>query len=164
MSLTASGCSVLMRLLDWRRSSTPEHEQTRQRRTKSIPTCQHPGCGVQTIRDEGMVTCAKRWRNWTPPTPSSAGWSAACSKARIRARKTLRTTLRKECFASLARLNGRPCRAMRRFKITMPQRARSRSRLTRISQCAPRARITSGGGFHPDSSRFDLVAGKRLGG
>ena len=33
-----------------------------------------------------------------------------------------------------------------------------------ISQCAPMARITSGGGFHPDSCRFDLVAGKRLGG
>ena len=39
-----------------------------------------------------------------------------------------------------------------------------KSTLTRISQCAPTARITSGGGFHPDSSRFDLVAGKRLGG
>jgi hypothetical protein len=36
--------------------------------------------------------------------------------------------------------------------------------LTGNSQCAPTARITSGGGFHPDSSRFDLVAGKRLGG
>ena len=35
--------------------------------------------------------------------------------------------------------------------------------LARISQCAPTARITSGGGFHPDSCRFDLVAGKRLG-
>ncbi|MBV9001329.1 MAG: hypothetical protein JO304_19890 [Solirubrobacterales bacterium] len=36
--------------------------------------------------------------------------------------------------------------------------------LARISQCAPTARITSGGGFHPDSCRFDLVAGERLGG
>jgi hypothetical protein len=36
--------------------------------------------------------------------------------------------------------------------------------LARISQCAPTARITSGGGFHPDSCRFDLVAGKRSGG
>ena len=35
--------------------------------------------------------------------------------------------------------------------------------LARISQCAPTARITSGGRFHPDSCRFDLVAGKRLG-
>ena len=33
--------------------------------------------------------------------------------------------------------------------------------LARISQCAPTARITSGGRYHPDSSRFDLVAGKR---
>ncbi len=36
--------------------------------------------------------------------------------------------------------------------------------LTRISQCAQTARITGGGRFHPDSCRFDLVAGKRLGG
>jgi len=36
--------------------------------------------------------------------------------------------------------------------------------LAQTSQCAPTARITSGGGFHPDSSRFDLVAGKWLGG
>ena len=36
--------------------------------------------------------------------------------------------------------------------------------LTRISQNAPTAQITSGGGFHPDDSRVDLVAGKRLGG
>src|SRR5512132_1729163 len=36
--------------------------------------------------------------------------------------------------------------------------------LARISQCAQTARITSGGRFHPDSCRFDLVAGKRLGG
>jgi hypothetical protein len=33
------------------------------------------------------------------------------------------------------------------------------------SQCAQTAaRITSGGRFHPDSCRFDLVAGKRPGG
>ena len=35
--------------------------------------------------------------------------------------------------------------------------------LARISQCAQTARITSGGRFHPDSCRFDLVAGKQLG-
>jgi hypothetical protein len=34
--------------------------------------------------------------------------------------------------------------------------------LARISQRAPTARITSGGRFHPDSSRFDLVADERL--
>jgi hypothetical protein len=33
----------------------------------------------------------------------------------------------------------------------------------RISQCAPTARITSGG-FRADSCSFDLVAGERLGG
>jgi flagellar biosynthesis protein FliR len=35
--------------------------------------------------------------------------------------------------------------------------------LTRISQCAQTARITSGGRFHPESCRFGLVAGKRPG-
>jgi hypothetical protein len=34
--------------------------------------------------------------------------------------------------------------------------------LTRLIQCAPMARNTSGGRFHPDSSRFDLVADERL--
>ena len=32
---------------------------------------------------------------------------------------------------------------------------------TRISQCAPTARNTSGGRIHPDSCRFDLVADRR---
>jgi hypothetical protein len=35
------------------------------------------------------------------------------------------------------------------------------TRLARKSQCAPTARITSAGRYHPVSSRFDLVAGKR---
>ena len=34
--------------------------------------------------------------------------------------------------------------------------------LARISQCAPRARIASGGRIHPDSCWFDPVAGRRL--
>ena len=33
--------------------------------------------------------------------------------------------------------------------------------LTRIIQCAQMARVTSGGRFHPDSCRFDLVADER---
>ncbi len=33
---------------------------------------------------------------------------------------------------------------------------------TGICLCAPKARITSGGRFHPDSCRFDLVAGRRF--
>jgi hypothetical protein len=32
-----------------------------------------------------------------------------------------------------------------------------------ISQYSPTALITRGGGFHPDSCRFELEAGKRLG-
>ena len=34
--------------------------------------------------------------------------------------------------------------------------------LARLIQCAPTARNTSGGGFPPDSCRFDLVADERL--
>ena len=34
--------------------------------------------------------------------------------------------------------------------------------LTRTFQCAQKARITSGGRNHPDSCRFDLVAGRRF--
>ena len=30
-------------------------------------------------------------------------------------------------------------------------------------RCAPKARIASGGGFHPESCRFDLVAIERIG-
>jgi CO/xanthine dehydrogenase Mo-binding subunit len=37
-------------------------------------------------------------------------------------------------------------------------------RLARISQCARRARFTSGGRFHPASCRFELVADERSGG
>jgi hypothetical protein len=38
-----------------------------------------------------------------------------------------------------------------------------RALLTRISQCAQTARLTSGGRFHPESCRLGLVAGKRPG-
>jgi hypothetical protein len=30
-----------------------------------------------------------------------------------------------------------------------------------IIQCAPKAHVTCGGRIHPDSSRFDLIAGER---
>ena len=46
--------------------------------------------------------------------------------------------------------------------LDIVRRARARG-LARLSQCAPMARITNGGRFHPDNWSVGLVAGKRRG-
>jgi hypothetical protein len=50
------------------------------------------------------------------------------------------------------------------YPVVAPRYAAQRSQLARIIQCAPTARNTSGGRFHPENCRQAPVADERLGG
>ena len=53
-------------------------------------------------------------------------------------------------------------RAPKAAVALIAERLRITELLARTSQCAQKARITSGGRIHPDSCWFDLVAGRRF--
>ena len=119
-------------------------------RRAGVPACRRPTC----------------WR-WLVPMSASRGSGPGagtwCSSMSCRRAATCPNASRigsRRCWRWSRRRWRRSSRRARRASAIM-RRAFS-GRRPRASQCAQKARITSGGRNHPDSCRFDLVAGRRF--